>query len=65
MSRILIISGIISLLLGTLCAALQDNVRDNKSQRLVLIKLMLAAAWFDALAIILIIIGIISMALNA
>lgn len=57
----MIISGIISLLLGTLCAALQDNVRDNKAQRLALMKLIMAAAFFDALAIILITIGIISM----
>lgn len=61
MSRAFIISGIIYLLLALICAALQDNVRDNKSQRHIYLLLIIGAAFFDALAIISIIIGIIYM----
>lgn len=57
----MIISGIICLLLALICAALQDNVRDNKSQRHTYLLLIIGAAFFDALAIISIIIGIIYM----
>lgn len=56
-----IISGIISLLAALVCAAVQDNIKDNKYQQALYNQLIIGAAFFDLLAIILIIIGIITM----